>query len=122
MPRADVDVALRAADRLGDLGQRVLAVDQHLELVALARRRAGLCPQSLGRRRERAQLVVAAQAPHVVVDHRALDPVADRGVETVEDLHAAPVPASLRSMASDQPTPQRLAAIREQMSLLSDYL
>jgi len=25
-------------------------------------------------------------------------------------------------MASDQPTPQRLAAIREQMSLLSDYL
>ena len=33
-----------------------------------------------------------------------------------------PVPASLRSMASDQPTPQRLAAIREQMSLLSDYL
>ena len=35
---------------------------------------------------------------------------------------ALPVPASLRSMASDQPTPQRLAAIREQMSLLSDYL
>ena len=32
------------------------------------------------------------------------------------------VPASLIAMASDQPTPQRLAAIREQMSLLSDYL
>jgi len=25
-------------------------------------------------------------------------------------------------MAADQPTPQRLAAIREQMTLLSDYL
>ena len=30
--------------------------------------------------------------------------------------------ASRINMASDQPTPQRLAAIREQMSLLSDYL
>jgi hypothetical protein len=33
-----------------------------------------------------------------------------------------PVPASLLGMASDQPIPQRLAAIREQLSLLSDYL
>ena len=32
------------------------------------------------------------------------------------------VPASLTGMASDQPIPQRLAAIREQLSLLSDYL
>jgi hypothetical protein len=32
------------------------------------------------------------------------------------------VPASLTAMASDQTTTQRLAAIREQMSLLSDYL
>jgi hypothetical protein len=32
------------------------------------------------------------------------------------------VPASLRVMASDQSTPQRLTSIREQMSLLSDYL
>ena len=30
--------------------------------------------------------------------------------------------ASRVNMASDQSTPQRLAAIREQMSLLSDYL
>ena len=30
--------------------------------------------------------------------------------------------ASRINMASDQSTPQRLAAIREQMSLLSDYL
>jgi hypothetical protein len=34
----------------------------------------------------------------------------------------ASVPASLIGMASDQPIPQRLAAIREQLSLLSDYL
>ena len=33
-----------------------------------------------------------------------------------------PVPASLTGMASDQPISQRLAAIREQMSLLADYL
>jgi hypothetical protein len=33
-----------------------------------------------------------------------------------------PYPLASLDMASDQPTPQRLAAIREQMSLLSDYL
>jgi hypothetical protein len=32
------------------------------------------------------------------------------------------VPASLNGMASDQPLAHRLAAIREQLSLLSDYL
>ena len=31
------------------------------------------------------ELAVAAQAPHVVMDHRALDPVADGGVEAVEE-------------------------------------
>jgi hypothetical protein len=58
------------------------------------------------------------------MDHRALDTVADCGVEAVKqwDGHAPRVPASLRVMASDQSTPQRLTSIREQMSLLSDYL
>ena len=44
VPRADVHVALGAADRLGHRRQRVLAVDQHLERVALARRDGGLRP------------------------------------------------------------------------------
>ena len=119
-----MDVALRAVDRLGHPRQRVLAVDQHLHRVAVARRRAGLRPQALGRGRERAQLAVAAQAPHVVVDHRALDPAAEGGVEAIESGSpwASPYPLASHRMASDQPTPQRLAAIREQMSLLSDYL
>jgi hypothetical protein len=67
---------------------------------------------------------MAAQPPHVVMDHRALDAVADGGVESVEhrEAHACCLPASLTRMASDQPIPQRLAAIREQLSLLADYL
>jgi hypothetical protein len=67
---------------------------------------------------------MAAQPPHVVMDHRALDPIADGGVEAVKERggHVPRVPASLRVMASDQSTPQRLTSIREQMSLLSDYL
>jgi hypothetical protein len=60
----------------------------------------------------------------VVMDHRALDAAADGGVEAVKqrDLHNPRLPASLTGMASDQSTPQRLTSIREQMSLLSDYL
>ena len=121
-----MDVALRVADRLGHRRQRVLAVDQHLERVAVARRDGGLRPQALARRRERRELPMAAQSPHVVMDHRALDAVPYGGVDAGQDsgppcLHAYPL-ASQLNMASDQPTPQRLAAIREQMSLLSDYL
>ena len=64
------------------------------------------------------------QAAHVVMDHRVLDPAADGGVDPIEmDSHVdSPYPLACFAMASDQPTPQRLAAIREQMSLLSDYL
>ena len=67
---------------------------------------------------------MAAHPPQVVVDHRALDAVAHSGIDAVQSVGAMafPVPPILNAMASDQPTPQRLAAIREQMSLLSDYL
>ena len=38
-------------------------------------------------------LLMAAQPPHVVMDHRALDPVADSGVEAVKQRHGhAPSP------------------------------
>ena len=84
VPGADVDVALGVADRLGHARQRVLAVDQHLHRVAVPRRRGGLRPQPFAGRRDRRELAVAAQAPHVVMDHRALDAVAERGVEAVE--------------------------------------
>ena len=80
-----MDVALRAADRLGHRRQGVLAVDQHLERVALARRDGGLRPQALARRRERRELPVAAQSPHVVMDHRALEAVADGGVDAGQE-------------------------------------
>ena len=80
-----MDVALRAADRLRHPRQRVGAVDQHLHRVAVARRRGRLRPQAFARRSERRELPVAAQAPHVVMDHRALDAVADGGVEAVEN-------------------------------------
>ena len=97
VPGADVDVALRVADRLGHRRQGVLAVDQHLERVALARRDGGLRPQALARRRERRQLPVAAQPAQVVMDHRALDAVPYGGVDAVKN--GAPmferVPASL---------------------------
>ena len=79
-----MDVALRAADRLGHPWQRVLAVDQHLHRVAVPRRSGGLRPQAFARRDDRGQLPVASQAPHVVMDHRALDAVADGGVEAGE--------------------------------------
>jgi hypothetical protein len=85
MPGADVHVALGAADRLGHPRERVLAVDQHLHRVAVTRRSGGLRPQPFARRSDRGELAVAAQAPHVVMDHRALDAVADGGVEAVQD-------------------------------------
>ena len=69
-----MDMALGALDRLRRRGQRLGAVDQHLQPVAQAGRRAGLRPQPFGCGRERAQLSVAAQPPPVVVDHRVLDP------------------------------------------------
>ena len=50
-----------------------------------ARRRGRLRPQAFARRRERGELPVAAQSPHVVMDHRALDAVADGGVHAVEN-------------------------------------
>ena len=91
VPRADVHVALRAADRLGHPRQRVRAVDQHLAARcprAAARRSAPTGPRSPGASAR--ELPVPAQAAHVVVDHRALDAVADGGVEAVEhrELHA----------------------------------
>ena len=91
VPRADVHVALGVADRLGHRRQRVLAVDQDLERVALARRRGRLRPQALARRRDRRELPVAAQAAQVVMDHRALDAVAHGGIDAVEyrDLHVS---------------------------------
>jgi hypothetical protein len=91
MPGADVHVALGAADRLRDPRESVLAVDEHLERVAVPRRGPRLRPQPLAGRRERGELAVAPQPPHVVVDHRALDPIADGGVEAVEqrDLHGS---------------------------------
>ena len=73
----------------------------------------------------------AGQSAPVVGDHRALERVAERGIGAREKIHGpGPTPwsplASTRTMAgantSSQPTPQRLAAIRAQMSLLADYL
>ena len=111
-------------------GSALRAVDQHLERVALARRRRAVSrPQALAWPGASAcELPVPAQAAQVVVDHRALDRRRRRAASKrsrSRGCHAAtPYPlASARPWPSrPQPTPQRLAAIREQMSLLSDYL
>ena len=79
-----MDVALGAADRLGHPGSAFSPSISTSHRVAVPRRSGGLRPQALARRDDRGELPVAAQPPHVVMDHRALDAVADGGVEAGE--------------------------------------
>ena len=126
MPGADVDVALGGADRLGHRGQGVLAVDQHLERVALARRgrpSAPTGPRSPARspRAARGGASAAGGDGSSRARCRRLRR-RRRGLRVGPPCLIAYPLASRLNMASDLSTPQRLAAIREQMSLLSDYL
>ena len=126
VPGADVDVALRAADRLGHPRERVGAVDQHLHRVAVraaARPSAPTGPRSPApaRRAARGGAIAACGdgSSRARCRRRRRRP---RGRESGPPCLLAYPLLSPTNMASDQSTPQRLAAIREQMSLLSDYL
>ena len=102
--------AARRADRLGHPRQSVGAVDQHLDRVA--RRAAGRrcrahSPSLAGATRRK--LPVAAQPAHVVMDHRALDAVADSGVEAIDHAPCPPYPlASWHGLRSAHAAASRL--------------
>ena len=83
----------------------------------------GLRPQALGRGREGARAGRAASGGACGGgSSRARSRHRWRRRPDRELSWDSPYPLACFAMASDQPTPQRLAAIREQMSLLSDYL
>jgi hypothetical protein len=78
-----VHVSPRALDRLGHRGQRLRAVDQHLDRVARARRGGRRLRVAARRSRgQRGELAAAAQAAHVVARDRPLEGVPEPGIET----------------------------------------
>ena len=82
VPAGDMDVRARALDRLGDGGQRALTVDQHVELVAGARRRIALDPERrAGRRLEHVRVPEAVEPSPVVLPDRLLETVAHGAVK-----------------------------------------
>jgi len=85
VPPGDVDVVTGARDRLRDQRERLGAVDEHLELAALAGRRIAVRPQAAVGRVERTAPAEAAQAPLVLGAHRRLDAVSHDGVDVGDE-------------------------------------
>jgi hypothetical protein len=84
-PAGDVHVPARAADRVLDLGERLRAVDQHVDRVARPRRRvAGGPERPVGGRVVAALVAEVAQPPAVVRGHRTFDDGAGEAVGLVE--------------------------------------
>jgi hypothetical protein len=76
VPARYVHVRARLPERLGYAGQRLGAVDQHLQRAALARRRSpGRPERSVGRGLELIEMSDAAQPAPVVRADRGLDPL-----------------------------------------------
>ena len=102
VPARDVDEIARVLHGLGDLRQRVRAVDQDLERAALARRRIAGRPQAVVGRLERPLPAQAPQAAAVLVRHGGLDRVADGGVGVAHQWygHHRILPASAPAGAS----------------------
>ena len=71
--------------RLGDSGQRVGPVDQHLEFTAWARRWVAVCPEhSVARRLQLIEPTGAPKAAAMMGADRRLETLADAGVYAVE--------------------------------------
>ena len=77
VPPGQVDVRAGLLELVGDRGQRLRAVDQHLDGVARARRRFARRPAAR-RRVERALPADPAQTPVVVIAHQLRDGAAER--------------------------------------------
>jgi hypothetical protein len=93
-----VDVRASGRERLGDSRQRLLAVDQHLQRVARARRRIAGGPQRLADRRvELFQASCAFEAETVVRADGDLDGAACQSVDALDwsDAHLRePIPTA----------------------------
>ena len=85
VPTGDVDEVARVLHGLGDLRQRVRAVDEDLERAALARRRVAGRPQAVVGRLERPLPAQAPQAAAVLGRHGGLDRVPDGGVGVADE-------------------------------------
>lgn len=73
-----------SGDVLLQASERSLAVDEHLELVAIARRRIARAPQAVGGRIVGVLPAVAFQAPPVMGDDEPLDSGSDGVVNPID--------------------------------------
>ncbi len=92
--------ALGARNGLGDRGQRLGPVNQHIDAITATRRRVGIRPQRRGLRGlEGRELPRAAQPTPMMEAHGRLQAVAQRSVEPVERVveeHAPALPGFRR--------------------------
>jgi hypothetical protein len=90
VPTRDVDELLGLGQGLGDGGQGIAAVDQDLELAALAGRRVTLGEHARVQRLEHPAPAQVAQPAAVLVGNGGLDSVPHQGVDAVQCVSHRP--------------------------------
>src|SRR6185312_1948166 len=99
VPAGDVDEPLRARDRVGDGRERLAAVDEDVDGVALTWRWVAFGPEPVAVRRNGALPPEPIEPVAVPGLHGSVDAIAHRRIHTVDQPHGPHVPGSAGSIA-----------------------